>query len=291
MVRYKGKDRIEFGYKDYAEVNYGGSPGATPTTLSKVGYVSELTPLYDPELNRVFVLRDVATPAPLALLSRRENVGLRLSWLQGQLGQYWQSEILAGDNFFGEAKIYRDASNELYLYWTGLKADVLSVRCSVGEPVIWSVEMIGESYDTKTSTIHSYGADPGDPWEWSETYVEISTDDSAYSTIPDITDWEFRVDNQLHPNFVCNDTGSKQLSSLEEMERLVSARLTMNLQDDTYLSYLLDQDELYLRLQLPDSKWLKVNKGKFQLVEPVLKPEDLIACRMEFIGRWLTHGF
>lgn len=291
MVRYKGKDQIEFGYKDYSEASYGGSPGATPTTLYRVGHVSEMTPMYDPELSRVFVLRDSAIPAPLALTRRRENVGLRISWLQGTLGTYWQTQILAGDNFFAETKIYRDGSNQLYVYWTGLKADVLSVRCGVGEPLTWSAEMVGKMVDTKATTIHSYGASPGDPWEWSDAYVEISPNDSDWSTVPEVTDWEFRVDNRLKPNFVFNDAGSKRLTSLEEMERLVSARLTMNLQDDTYLGYLLDQTELYLRLSLPDSRWLKLNKGKFRLVEPVLKPEDLIACRLEFEGRWLTHGF
>lgn len=291
MVRYKGKDQIEFGYKDYSEASYGGSPGATPTTLYRVGHVSEMTPMYDPELSRVFVLRDSAIPAPLALTRRRENVGLRISWLQGTLGTYWQTQILAGDNFFAETKIYRDGSNQLYVYWTGLKADVLSVRCGVGEPLTWSAELVGKMVDTKATTIHSYGASPGDPWEWSDAYVEISPNDSDWSTVPEVTDWEFRVDNRLKPNFVFNDAGSKRLTTLEEMERLVSARLTMNLQDDTYLGYLLDQTELYLRLSLPDSRWLKLNKGKFRLVEPVLKPEDLIACRLEFEGRWLTHGF
>ena len=291
MVRYKGKDRIEFGYKNYAEASYGGSPGATPTVLFKMGYVTELTPQYDPELSRLFVLRDTTTPAPIALLRKKENVRLRISWLQGTLSQYWQSRMLLGENFFGEAKLYKEAGSEVYFYWTGLKADVLTVRCSVGEPITWSAELIGKLFDTKTSTIHSYGTAPGDPWEWSETYVQISTDDTTYSLLPDVTDWEFRIDNQLKPNFVFNDTGSKQLASLEEMEQLVSARLTMNVPSDTYLSYLLDQTELYLKLVLPDSRWLKLNKGKMRLVEPMLKPEDLVACRVEFEGRWLTHGF
>jgi len=291
LVRYKGKDQIEFGYKDYAEASYPGSPGATPTTLFRVGHVTEFTPLYDPELSRIFVLRDASTPAPIALMRRRENVGLRISWLQGTLGQYWQSEMLVGDNFFAEAKIYKDASNKVYLYWSGLKADVLSVRCGIGEPITWTAELIGYLLDSKATTIHSYGASPGDPWEWNDSYVEVSPNDSSWSTIPDVQDWEFRIDNQLKTNFAFNDTGSKQLVTLEEMEQLVSARFTMNFPDDTYLTYLLDQTELYLRLTLPDSRWLKLNKGKFRLVEPVVKPEDLIACRLEFEGRWLTHAF
>lgn len=292
MVRYKGKDQIEFGYKNYTESSYGGSPGSTPTTLYKIGYVTELTPQYDPELTRLFVLRDTTTPAPIALLRKKENVKLRISWIQGTLSQYAQKSWLTdGENWFAEAKLYRDASNAVYFYWTGLKLDKLTVRGSIGEPIQWTADLIGKLFDTKTSTIHSYGAAPGDPWEWNNAYVQISTNDIDWTTIPDVTDWEFRVDNQLKPNFVFNDSGSKQLTTLEEMERLCSARLTMNFPSDTYLSYLLDQTELYLKLVLPDSKWIKLNQGKFSLVEPVLKPEDLIACRLEFEGRWLTTGF
>ena len=320
MVRYRGKDQIEFGFKNYAEASYGDSPGATPTTLFRVGYVRELTPLYDPELNRVYVLRDGsgADSDALRILSRRENVGLRIQWLQGELGQYWQDKMLEGENFFAEAMIKR-GSDEVYLYWTGLKADVLGVRCSIGEPVVWEAEMIGKLYDTKTSTIHSYGASPGEPWEWDDTYVQVSPNDSDWTTIPDVTDWEFRVDNRLKPNYVFNAsgskqlttleemervltarlkpnfafsaTGSKQLTTLEEMERVLTARLTMNLADNTYLDHLVDGDELYLKVMLPNGQWVKFNKGKFSTVEPVLKPEDLIACRVQFEGRYLTTSW
>ena len=151
--------------------------------------------------------------------------------------------------------------------------------------------MIGKLYDTKTSTIHSYGASPGESWEWDDTYVQVSPNDSGYTTIPDVTDWEFRVDNRLKPNYVFNEGGSKQLTTLEEMERTLTARLTMNLSDNTYLDHLVDGDELYLKLMLPNGQWMKLNKGKFSTVEPVLKPEDLIACRVQFEGRYLTTSW
>ena len=292
MVRYRGKDQIEFGYKNYAEASYGGSPGATPTALFRIGYVRELTPLYDPELNRVYVLRDGAgaDSDALRILSRKENVGLRIQWLQGELGQYWQDKMLEGENFFAEAMIKR-GSDEVYLYWTGLKADVLGVRCSIGEPVVWEAELVGKLFDTKTSTIHSYGASPGEPWEWGDTYIQVSPNDSGYTTVPDVTDWEFRVDNRLKSNYAFNGSGSKQLTTLEEMERTLTARLTMNLSDNTYLDYLVSGDELYLKLMLPNGQWMKLNKGKFSTVEPVLKPEDLIACRVQFEGRYLTTSW
>ena len=292
MVSYKGKDQIEFGHKPYDEASYGASPGATPTTLYRIGHVQEIAPSFDPELNRVFALKAGASAGrPVAILQRQENVRLRLQWLQSNLGDYFQKYILGGYNFFAEVMIYRDASNQLYLYWTGMKADTLTVRCSVGEPVAWSTEMIGKLYDTKTSTIHSYGASAGTPWEWDDTYVQISTNGSDWSTLPEVTDYEFRVDNHLKPNFTFNSTGSKQLQGLEEMEQHCDARLTMNLQGDAYLSYLLDGTELYLKLMLPNSNYIQLSKGKMKLLDPVLKPEDLIACRLEFMGGYLEHNF
>jgi hypothetical protein len=290
MVRYKGKDQIEFGHYAYDEANYGSSPGAV--TLYRVGYVTELTPLYDPELNRIFVLRDDETEAgrPIAILSRRENVGLRISWLQGQLTDYWQKFILDGYNFFAEAKLKKGA-DELYILWKGLKVDVLTVRCGIGEPITWSAELIGKWVDTAETTTRTYGASPGAVWEWDDAYVQSSENDSDWDPIPDATDWEFRIDNRLKPNFVFNTAGSKELTSLEEMEQVCSARLTVNFTSEKYLEYLLNQTELYLKLMLPNSNWIKLNKGRFRLVEPVLKPEDLIACRLEFEGAYLTHSF
>ncbi|HUV34864.1 MAG TPA: hypothetical protein VMW22_08010, partial [Candidatus Desulfaltia sp.] len=82
-----------------------------------------------------------------------------------------------------------------------------------------------------------------------------------------------------------------QLQGLEEMEILCDARLTMNLQDGTYLGYLVNQTELYLKLMLPNSKYLTFSKGKMRLVDPIIKPEDLIACRVEFTGGYLEHNF
>jgi len=291
MVRYKGRDQIEFGHKPYAEASYGTVPGGAET-LYRVGYVQEIAPVFDPELNRVFVLREGTDAGkPLATLQRRENVKLRLKWLQGQLGDYFQKYILGGYNFYGEAKLYKDATSKLYFYWGGLKADVLSVRCSIGEPIEWGCELIAQSVDTKATTLHSLGASPGVVWEWDDSYIQISTNGSDWVNLPDVTDYEFRVDNQLKPNFVFNTGGSKQLVSLEEMEQLVDARFTMNFPSDTYLSYLLDDTELYLKLMLPNTRYLQISKGKMRLVDPVLKPEDLIACRVEFMGGYLEHNF
>lgn len=79
MVNYKGKDRIEFGYKPYAEASYGSSPGAVATTLYKIGYCRSIEPAYDPEWNRLWVLRDTATPASIGMLSKLNEVPLHVA--------------------------------------------------------------------------------------------------------------------------------------------------------------------------------------------------------------------
>lgn len=292
MVTYKGRDLIEFGYKNYAESSYGGSPGATPTTLYRVGFLTGIEPRMDPEVSRLNVLRDSATPAPIALLSRRQNVRLKLGWVQGTASQYaMKSWLTDHENWFAEAKIYREAGSALYLYWTGLKMDTLSVQGSIGEPIRWQADLQGKLYDVKTSTIHSYGTSPGEPWEWKDTYLQVSTNDIDWTTLPGVTDYEIRVENNLKPVWVFGSGGTRQLSGIEEMQQDVSANLTLNLGDSSWIDYLVDQTELYLKLVLPDNRWLKLNKGKVAQMDPVVKPEDLIACRVRFEGRWLTHAF
>jgi len=289
MVYFKSKDAIEIGYYPYDEANYGSTPGAV--TLYRIGFATEIAPRYDPELTRVWVLTDETTHQPITLMRKKENVGLRITWLQGQLTDYFQKAVLNDhSNFFMEAKIKR-STDEYYVWWKGLKVNVLRVMCSIGELVTWIAEMIGQAMDTTNSTTRSYGSRPGAPYEWDDTYVQISTDDVDYSTLTGLTDWEFVINNNLRPNYVFTSSGSKQLASLEEMEQEVTVNLTINFEDNTYLEYLLDQDELYLKVFVGGGKYLKAMKGKFAVVDPVIKPEDLIACRCRFEGKYLEHNY
>ena len=289
MVRYKGKDLIELGHHPYDEANYGSSPGIV--TLFRIGYIEEIAPLYDPQLSRLWTVNDQAIHQPLALMRRLEDVRLRMKWLQGTLGDPIQEHwLLNHSNLYMEAKMDQGGT-DVYLKWTGVKPDVLRAQCSLGEPVRWTAECIGKSFDTASTTQSSYGARAGALWEWEDTYLQISAADAGYALIPDVTDWEFIIRNNLKQNFVFNDAGSKQLTTLEEMEQDVTVNFTMNIQDETYIEYLLDQDELYIKLVLPDTKYLKAMKGKFSHVDPLIKPEDMIAARCVFEAKYLVNGF
>ncbi len=290
MVRYKGRDQIEYGHYPYTEPNYGST--ASSATLYRIGYLTEIRPSYDPELNRQYVLREGAdTGKPLGIYSRRENIRLTLKWLQGQLGDYYQKYILGGYNFYAETKLYKSATEKLYITWSGLKCNTLTIRCSIGEPIEWTGEFIGKTMDTKSTTDNTYGASPGAVWEWDDAYLQLSTNGSNWDPVPDVTDWEIRIQQNLKPNYVFNTGSQKTLQSLEELEQSCDARFTMYLPGDTYLSHLLDQTELYLKLVLPNSQYLQLNKGRLSLYDPVLKPEDLVQCRVEYMGGYLTHSF
>ena len=290
MVRYKGRDQIEYGHYPYTETNYGSQ--ASSATLYRIGYLTEIRPTYDPEHNRQFTLRDGADAGkPLGIYSRKQNTRLTLTWLQGQLADYLQKYILGGYNFYGEAKLYKSSTEKIYFTWTGLKCDTLTVRCSIGEPIQWTAELIAKTMDTKATTDNTYGASPGAVWEWDDAYLQLSTNGTNWTTIPDVTDWEIRIQNNLKPNHTFNASGEKTLQTLEEMEQTCDARLTKYLPSDTYLSYLLDQTELYLKLVLPNTQHIQLSKGKLSLYDPVLKPEDLINCRVEYMGGYLEHSF
>jgi len=289
MVRYKGRDQIEYGHYPYTETNYGQE--ATSVTLYRIGYLTEIKPSYDPELNRQFVLRDSDEGKPLGIYSRKTNIRLTLSWLQGELTDYYQKYLLGGYNTYAEAKQYHSATAKIYHKWTGLKLDTLTIRCSIGEPITWTAELIAQTTDTMNSTTNTYGASPGAVWEWDDAYLQLSTNGTDWTTIPDVTDWELRIENNLKPNHTFNPSGEKTLQSLEEMEQHCNARFTMYLPSDTYLAYLHDQTKLYLKLVLPCSQYIQFSEGKLSLYDPVLRPEDLVSCRVEYMGGYLEHSF
>ncbi len=303
-IRYRGRDQIGAYYKEMSEANFGtfysgGDPGVY------FGVVTEIVPVFDPELQAVYALRTSASAGePLAILSKRSTIKCRASWLQqtpAQYYSYWQRFFLkeppAADpnstNFCLETQIKRDDSNKFYLKFTGLKWGTVAVRGSVGEPVIWSAECLGKSLTTATSSGFSGGYQAeltSAPWIWKDYYIQYDVG-GGYNLFPDVTDFEVRVEKNLRPNFCFNSTGGLELMSLEPQEYRVTARLTANLTSKTFLDALLAGTETKLKLLMPDNKYIEMTGGKFRAVEPALKPQDLIAQRIEYEAKSWSHAF
>lgn len=295
MVRYKGTDQLLFQYLEQTEANYGNKASGA-YTLKNLGFVQEMVPLYDPELSPVHVLRTGSDAGiPIRILSKRENVKLRVSWLQPTLTSYVHKELFTDkENLYAVLRVYRDASNYFFVDFTGLKCDVLTIRGSIGEPLTWIMEMIGQAMDTPAALpgTPTFEDEPtGDPWEWDDCYLQYDSG-GGLTLFSDVTDFEIRVTLGLKPVFVFDSTGSKKLVALEQTVINPSARITANLQSETQLDWLLAQTEVDLKLVLPDSKHITLSDGKFRAVEPTFKAgEELIAQRLDFIAKSWSHGF
>jgi len=303
-IRYKGKDQIGVRYKQIGEAAFGVFyTGVDPGAY--ISPVTELVPTFDPEIQAIYALRTGATAGePLALLSKRSVVKLRLSWIQQNMNvqyyQYWQRWFLKDPpaestetNFCLEAQTKRDDSNLFFLKLTGLKWNIVTIRGSIGEPVVWTAECVGKSLTTSTSSGFSGGYQEeltSAPWIWKDYYIQYDAG-GGYALFPDVTDFEVRVEKNLKPNYCFNSTGSLELVSLEPQEYRVTARLTANLTSKTFLDALLAGTETKLKLLMPDSKYIEMTGGRFRAVEPTLRPEDLIAHRIEYEAKSWSHAF
>jgi len=295
MVRYKGTDQLLAQWYSFYEANYGSKPTGS-YTLKQFGYVNELRPAFDPELMALYVLRNGSDAGkPIRLLSKKKNVRLTIDWLQCiPAAAYVQKELFTeGMNLYLLAKVYRDASNYFFIDATGLKCNVLTVSGSIGEPIKWSMDLIGKAMDTPSAPpgTPTYADEPTtEPWLWKDCYLQYDSG-GGLTLFPDVTDFEIRIDFGLKPVFVFNSDGSLELTSLEQTVIKPTARITCNLQSETQLDWLLGQTEVDLKLVLLDGKYITLSDGKFRVVEPVLKPEDLLAQRLEFEAKSWTHNF
>lgn len=300
-TRYKGKDQISVGFIGLTEANYGQLPsGLGSQTAARFGFVQELVPNFNPEISQVYVLRDGGNEGKPFLLSRRKLVRCRMTWLQPtyeQSGQtYLQHDFLKDpvsySNFWMEAVIKRDGSNIISLSFTGFKFNVCTARCSIGEPLTWAVDLIGNKmYVNTAQQVGAFGPNyTGNPWMWNDTYVQYDAG-SGLTLFPDLTDYEIRLENNLKPNFTFNTAGNLELTSLEQTLQPATVRLTANLTSKDFLDYLLNQTEVDLKLVMPDSKYVLLSDGKFRSVQPTVKPEDLIAQKLEFTAKSWSHNF
>jgi len=86
---------VEWGHMPYTEDQYGS--GAQGATLYRIGYLTEIRPGFDPELERRYVLREGSEAGrALGVYGGRRMVRLGLTWLQGELADYFQGFALGG---------------------------------------------------------------------------------------------------------------------------------------------------------------------------------------------------
>jgi len=300
-IRYSGMDVIEAIYVERYEDSFGGIPSAQ--TGHRWVYPQEIVPDYDPDLKLIYILRsDSYARSAKRILSGKPILRCRLSWMQAvpvSPTTYWQTNLLKaalGDNpissLWMEVLIKRSDTNKFWLRLNSLKAHVVTIRGSIGEPQQWTAEFLGYSMSTATSALLTAPAEHiNDPWEWEDTYIQYSTNGTDFYDFPDVTDYEIKLYNSFKPNYIFRSTGSKQLTSLEPGVERATARLTANLTDKTFIDYLVNLSRVDLKLLMPENKWVLMSRGQFRRVPVNIKTEDLIALTFDYESMEWTHGF
>ena len=214
---------------------------------------------------------------------------------------YWQKNFLkdkdATDlytNFWLEVQMKRDATNKFYLAADGLKVDTVTIRSSLGDiPISWILDLVGQDYGAVTaSAITAYGDELTTAiWKWHDSYIEIALGAGSYAVLPDMQEYEIRIEHNMRPNFVYNDTGSFTVGSIDDMEHRPRARITHITNDESYIAALIAETAVKLKLNLPDSKYIELTGGKLTQAEPTIKVEDYIISRLEYLGKDYTHNF
>lgn len=297
------KDQIRMVWQGYPEANWGNVPGGAATPPAWPSWLFGITPRPNPNIERIHVLRGEAATAGIPLYATKHyyEYGIRLEMYQNTPANWvnsWQRFFMKTDpaftNFWLEAKLYHSATLSWFLIGEGVKPDVITIRCAKGERVIWIMDCWAQTIDTSAATtVAAYAAEltPETIWMSSDTYWRIN--DGGYADFPDIVeDWEIVINRNLYQRKVFTSGGGYGLSALDETGYDATVRMTLLTHDRTYLEYLLDSDELDIKLMMPDAKELEFTDGHFQRYEPDIRAgRDMIRASFEFIPEDYNENF
>jgi hypothetical protein len=296
------KDQLRVVWKPYSEASFGAFPGAVAVDAFP-SHVFAFIPRANPNTEKVFTLRGESATAgtPLGVYRHFWEYGLRIHLYQHTLANWansWQRYLMKTDatytNFWAELKMYHSATLEWYINVHGMKPDIITIRCAKDEKIEWILDCFGEDMqETATTSVSSYNAEEsGDPWFWANAYWQIDPG-GGYVAFPDILeDWTIVINRNLYQRRVFDSSGSYELAAIDEMGYESVVRMTVLTHDETWMDYLLDVDEVDIRLQLPDSKTITFSDCKFQQYEPDIRvPRDMIRSRVEFNPRDYSENF
>lgn len=298
------KDQIRAVWQPYSEANWGNIPGGGATLLDPFpSWIYAISPRVNPNTEKIHVLRGEAATAGIPLYVARHHweYGMRIECYQPTLANWansWQRYLMKTDptytNFWIELKIYHSATLSWYLIGEGIKPDTITIRSTKIGRIEWLLDCWGQNVDTSAaSTVTSYDPEltPETIWMGSDSYWRMY--DGSWADMPDIVeDYEITINRNLFQRKVFTSGGGYGLSALDETGYDATVRMTLLTHDRTYLEYLLDQDELDLRLMLPDSKQIDFTDGKFQRYEPDFRAgRDMIRARFEFNPEDYSENF
>jgi len=276
------------------ETTYGETPASAAGKWP--GLVDEIpTIICDPTLLEVPAIK-YATPFKV-VAARFEN-GLRVKFqMQTQTSPYeqWLKGLIDGDSYSVEVKW---GTLGKYFLLQGAKAQEITVRCALGEPVEVTVDLWGRKWTkTDVSSFASYQAvNTNGPWNWGDAGLYL--DDVGIAGIPEA---EVRVSFGLKRLYTLGKDAGGYKYLLRRLERTVT-RLS-----GTYTRDFESVDEFQTLVAYADPSYeyvekkieLLLNSGsgtklvcegcKYEKVDFPVDADDLIAKKVGWRGKTLSY--
>ncbi len=275
------------------ETNYGETPSGVGFWPGIVDEIPSI--ICNPTLLEVPAIK-YATPFKV-VATRFEN-GLRVKFqMQTQTSPYvqWLKGLIDGNSYSVEIKW---GTLGKYFLLTGAKAEEVTVRCALGEPVEVTVDLWGRKWvKTDGSSFASYQAvNTNAPWTWG--LAELHINDVRITDVPEA---EVKVNfglKRLH-TLGKDALGYKYL--LRRLERTVTrlsgsyTRDFENVDEFTTLiaytdpSYEFVEKKIELTLNSESATKLVCEGCKYEKVDFPVDAEDLIAKKVGWRGKTLSY--
>jgi hypothetical protein len=269
--------------------------------IAKAYYVEEATygtTPANPSFQWIGVVQNVEPNMDRSLIKLR-GIGSRdLSYIiKGLLKAEVSMEYAYEDNIFlNFADYLNDFSMEVYtdngttvnsyLYVGGMINSV-DVNCSVNNLITVKPNIIAKNVTIGTAhpSGATYASDSGfAPKTWYDTKVEIPSG----TEIDGVTDWSFKINNNLERYPVVTSTSGDLLKYLVERHREYTGELTVAYMSNTLLSAMKDSSEMAtLNINISGHNYM-FNKVKFDTGRLTARPVEVIPQKLSWTAKTLT---
>ena len=269
--------------------------------IAKAFYVEETTygtTPSNPSFQWIGIVQNVEPNIDRSLIKLR-GIGSRdLSYIiQGLLKAEVSLEYAYQDNtFLAFANTLNDFTMEVftddgttvnsYIYAGGMINSV-DVSCSVNNLVTVKPNIIAKTVTIMAAHLSgsTYASDPATtPKTWYNTKVEIPSG----TEISGVTDWSFKINNNLERYPVITSTSGDLLKYLVERQREYTGELTIAYMDNAYLSALKNaQEQATLKITV-DTNTYTFNNVKFDTGRLTARPVEVIPQKLTWTAKTLT---
>jgi len=260
------------------EATYGITP-ANPS-MQWIGIVQNVEPNYDRSLIK---LRGIGSRDLSYIIKGLLKAEVSMEYA------YQDKTFLAFANTLNDftMEIYTyDATLNIYLHSGGM-INSIDVNASVNNLVTVKPAIIAQNVSISTSHPAgvTYATDPGIvPKTWYDTQVEIP----AGTPVDGVTDWTFKINNNLERYPVIRTTSGDILKYLVERQREFSGDLTVAYMSNTLLTAMTTATEQATLKITVGTDTFTFNNVKFDTGRLTAKPVEVILQKLPWTAKTLT---